>query len=185
MVRVRTAVAVLLVAAVFGIVTAAFKGDNPGLRSAIGNLSAPWLLVAFLPATLFGRLLVGVLMGLVSTLVALAGFYVTLTVVLAGHLGGGGPVREFFVEAGANRIYFVAGLVTGPLFGALGAYVGRRHRSVLAFVVGGLLAGEIAAAALLRGHQLAPPRSTSAGPSTTGGPTSPSACWDSASSSSG
>lgn len=153
----RRVLVALLLAGAFGLAAGVFKGDGPGLRAAIGNLSAPWLLVAFLPALPSRTPWRGALMGLGSTLVALSGFYVALTMVLVGHLGGGGHVRELLVEAGANRIYFLAGLVTGPLFGAAGAWVGR-HRPALAMpVVGGLLAGEIVAVALAQGRQLAPP----------------------------
>lgn len=98
----------------------------------------------------------GALTGLVSTLVALASFYAVLTVLLAGHLGGGGYASEFLVEADANRIYFLAGMVTGPVLGAAGAWIGRRHRPATWLVVGSLLSGEILAVALTSGHQLAP-----------------------------
>ncbi len=77
--------------------------------------------------------------------------------VLAGHLGGGGFLRELAVEAEANRIYFLAGVVTGPVLGAVGAWVGRRHPSAVWLLVGLLMAGEIVGVALLQGRQLAPP----------------------------
>ncbi len=95
-------------------------------------------------------------MGLLSTIVALIGFYATLTVVMAGHLGGGGYVAEFAVEIEANRIYFVAGLVTGPLFGSGGAALGRTRSQLIWLGVGGLFAAEIVAVAFLQGRQLAP-----------------------------
>ena len=40
----------LLFAAAFGVAVGLFKGNDTGLRGGIGNLSAPWLLVALLPA---------------------------------------------------------------------------------------------------------------------------------------
>ncbi len=153
----RRVVTVLLLPAVFGIVMGLFKGDDAGLRSGIGNLSAPWLLVALLPALRCRTMWRGALVGFGSTMAALAGFYAALTVVLAGDLGGGGQVREFLVEAGSNRIYFLAGMVTGPLLGVIGAWVGNRHHSVWVLVVGCLVAGEIAGVALVQGLQLAPP----------------------------
>lgn len=152
----RRALPALLLAAVFGIAAGLFKGNETGLRGGIGNLSAPWLLVALLPALRCRTALRGALMGFASTLVALAGFYAALTVVLAGHLGGGGYPSELLVEVGANRIYFLAGLLTGPLLGAAGAWLGRRHAESVWLVVGGLVAGEIMAVALAEGHQLAP-----------------------------
>jgi hypothetical protein len=153
----RRLLTALVMAAAFGVLVGAFKGNNTGLRGGLGNLSAPWLLVAALPALRCRTLGRGALVGLVSTVVALTGFYATLTLVLAGHLGGGGYAREFIVEAGANRIYFLAGLVTGPLFGAAGAVLGRRQSPANWLVVGGLFAGEIVGVALLQGRQLALP----------------------------
>ncbi|MDX6326095.1 MAG: hypothetical protein QOK15_2449 [Nocardioidaceae bacterium] len=155
--RLRSVGYVALGAVLFGITMAVVKGDHPGLRGAIGNLSAPWLLVAFLPALRCRSAGRGAVTGLTSTVAALAGFYATLTVVLAGHLHGGGYLRELAVETSANRIYFVAGLVTGPLMGVLGAWVGTRYPAAAAYVVGGLVATEAAAVALVQGHQLAPP----------------------------
>ena len=153
----RRMLTVLMAAAAFGVLAGAFKGNETGLRAGMGNLSAPWLLVAFLPALRCRTGLRGAVVGLLSTFVALVGFYATLTIVLSGHLGGGGYLRELVIEGQANRIYFLAGLVTGPLFGAAGAWIGRRHPSVGWLVVGGLAAGEIVGVALLQGRQLAPP----------------------------
>jgi hypothetical protein len=154
---VRRLPAALLAAVAFGILVGAFKGNDAGMRGAIGNLSAPWLLVAFIPSLRCRSLARGAVVGLLTTGVALAAFYATMTVVLAGHLGGGGYVRELAVETAANRVYLLAGLVTGPLFGALGAWVGRTHPRGVWLVVGGLVAGEIVAVDLLQGHQLMPP----------------------------
>jgi hypothetical protein len=147
----------LLLAAGFGVAAGALKGNNVGLRADIGNLSAPWLLVAFLPALRCRSTGRGALLGLVSTLLALAGFYMTLSAILLDHLGGHGYLGDLLVEARANRVYVLGGMVTGPLFGALGAWVGRRHRSRAWLVAGGLTAGEIVAVALVGGHQLLPP----------------------------
>lgn len=152
----RRIVATILTALAVGVAIGTFKGDGPGLRAELGNLSAPWLLVGLLPAVTSRTLLRGALLGLVTTLVALVGFYAAATVTLAGHLGGGGYARELLVELGANRVYFLAGVVSGPLAGALGAWLGRRGRHRVPLVVGGLLAGEIAVVALVRGHRLLP-----------------------------
>ena len=88
----------LVFAAAFGVAAGLFKGNDPGLRGGIGNLSAPWLLVALFPALHCRSVMRGALLGLASTLVALAGFYTALTAVLAGQLGGGGHLTELFVE---------------------------------------------------------------------------------------
>jgi len=65
----------LVFAAAFGVAAGLFKGNDAGLRGGIGNLSAPWLLVALFPALHCRSVLRGALLGLASTLVALAGFY--------------------------------------------------------------------------------------------------------------
>jgi hypothetical protein len=157
MMTARRLLTTLLAAAAFGVLAGALKGNDTGLSGEIGNLSAPWLLVAALPALRCRTVLQGAVVGLLSTLVALVSFYATLTIVLAGHLGGGGYVPEVMVEVEANRIYLLAGLVTGPLFGAAGAWVGRRYPGAVWLLVGGLVAGEIVGVALLQGRQLAPP----------------------------
>jgi len=100
----------------------------------------------------------GALLGLASALVALAGFYAALTAVLAGQLGGGGHLAELFAEVGANRIYFLGGIVTGPILGAIGAWIGRHRPDSLWLVVGALVAGEILAVALVHGHRFFPAR---------------------------
>ncbi len=153
---VRRTLPPLALALAFGVAMGAVKGNDAGLRAGIGNLSAPWLLVAFLPGLHSGTLLRGCLMGLANTLAALAGFYATLAVALAGHLGGGGYIAELAVEVAANRVYFVAGVMSGPLFGALGAWLGTRHANWTWRVVGFIVAGEIFVVALVQGHPLAP-----------------------------
>jgi hypothetical protein len=45
----------LLLAAAFGVAMGLFKGNNTGLRAGLGNLSAPWIVVAFLAALPEGR----------------------------------------------------------------------------------------------------------------------------------
>jgi hypothetical protein len=133
-----------------------FKGNETGLRNGVGNLSAPWLLVAVLSALRCRTLPRGALMGLSGTLLALAGFYAALTVILAGQLRGGGFLAESLVEVRANRVYLLAGVVTGPLFGAVGAWVGRHHPQSVRLLVGFVLAGETLAVALINGRQLLP-----------------------------
>lgn len=147
----------MLVAAVaFGVIAGAVKGDNSGLRADIGNLSAPWLLVGLLPAARSRSIGRGAVVGAVCSLAALLGFYATLTIVLSGHLGGGGYPRELWVELHANRIYLLAGVVSGPLCGAVGAAVGRRTSGWLWLVAGALMVGEMLAVAAFNDRQLLP-----------------------------
>jgi hypothetical protein len=157
MVTARRTLVGLVLAVAFGVAVAVVKGDHAGLRGGLGNLSGPWLLVAFLPALRCRRLAAGAVTGLLSTLAALLGFYATLTVVLAGHLGAGGYGEQLLVESQANRVYFAAGIITGPLLGAMGAWVGRRRPVPPRVVVGVILAAEVLVVAVASGHQLAPP----------------------------
>jgi hypothetical protein len=147
---------VLAATAAFGAAAGLFAGDGATLRSGVGNLSAPWLLVALLPAVRCRTAARGALLGCATTVAALAGFYAARTVLLAGQNGGGGFLREVFVEAGANRLYFVVAMLTGTLFGALGAWTGRRHPGHVGLLAGALLACEIAVVAAVQGHQLLP-----------------------------
>ncbi len=149
-------VCLLMLALAFGVVVGFFKGNETDLRGGLGNLSAPWILVALLPAVWAGGPLRGALTGLASTLAALVGFYAALTVVLAGHLGDGGYLLELLTEVRANRIYFLAGLVTGPVFGVFGAWLGRRHRQWVGVVAGAIVTAEIAVVGAVQGHQLLP-----------------------------
>jgi hypothetical protein len=134
---------VLVGAFAFGLVAAWAKGqDTDGvstisqLRSTLGNLSTPWLLVAFIAGTQSPRLRSGALLGLLATMVALVGFYVLTTLVV--DLGGHGFLDDFRKELSANRAYLEGGLVTGPLFGALGAWW-RQTRSLRSSVLAGAL----------------------------------------------
>jgi hypothetical protein len=133
---------VVIGAFVFGVAAAAIKGPNGGtgavaaLRTNLGNLSTPWLLVGFVAGTTTPRRLRGAASGLLVTLLALIGFYVLNAVFVdlgaqtfAGNLGR---------ELSANRVYLESGLVSGPVFGALGAW-SRGSRSVRTSIVAGVL----------------------------------------------
>jgi Family of unknown function (DUF6518) len=155
-VRGRRITWVLVGALAFGLVAAWAKDpgsngrdDIAQLRSALGNLSVPWVLLAFAAgATARGRL-AGAFLGLAATTAALAAFYVFST--LAVDVGGHGLVADLRIELVANRYYFAGGLVTGPIFGAVGAWW-RRSRSLrVSIVTGGLLMGEPIALAMLGG----------------------------------
>jgi hypothetical protein len=106
------------------------------VRAYVGNLSTPWLLVAFAAGTQAGRLGSGALLGLAATMTALAGFYLFSTVVV--DLGGHGFAGDLRLELSANRGYFEGGLLSGPVFGALGAWWQQR-RSYRASAVAGVL----------------------------------------------
>lgn len=147
---------IALCAGAFGALMGLLKGDDTGLRAGIGNLSAGWVLVGLFAAVHSRNALRGAAIGLISTLTALVGFYASLTVALAGQLGGGGFISELLAEVEANRVYFVFGLLVGPVSGAAGATLGRRGRSSVAACAGVILVLEIAAVALFRDRRLLP-----------------------------
>ena len=141
----------LAAAAVVGVVLGLLKGDGHPLRTAIGNLSAPWLLVALVPAWWSGSWWRGALLGTAATLAGLLGFYVAVTVVLHGHLGGAeGWGDELVYVVSANRLWFGAGLLSGPVMGAVGGLLGPGRRR-LVVVSGLLLVGELAVVSLVAG----------------------------------
>jgi hypothetical protein len=122
------------------------KGPNGGIdvisrvRTNVGNLSTPWLLVAFLAGAQSSRIGRGAFTGLAATMVALFGFYAltSIPVDLGGHTFVGDLVRELR----ANRIYLTGGLVSGPTFGALGAWWAQRRTLPASVLAGALLIAE-------------------------------------------
>jgi hypothetical protein len=114
---------IVLAAAAFGVAMSILKGNDTGIRDDIGNLSAPWLLLPFFAgAAVRGRGLAGAVAGLAATFAALTGFYVANAFVL--DLGPHSLVNE--VRLAFTTYWFPRGLMSGPLFGALGT-IWRRH----------------------------------------------------------
>lgn len=136
----------------FGLVAGWLHGNDGGLRASIGNVSAPWLFVAIIPAWWAGSSARGALLGATTTLVALVGFYIGLTATMYGHLGTThGLISSFSLVLSANRIWFAAGLLSGPLGGALAGYLGARRRPAwLGVLLGALMVGEVALVAVLQ-----------------------------------
>jgi hypothetical protein len=129
--RVRRLTLIIGLATVFGIAAAWIKGNDIGLRDAIGNISAVWLLLPFLAGATAGsrRVITGALCGLAATLAALAGFYFAESFVL--DLGPHPWLTDLSLTMGIVVYYGERALVTGPIFGALGFWWQRR-RSLMA-----------------------------------------------------
>jgi len=129
----------------FGALAELFKARGAwafDLRSELGNLSAPWLVLALLPALRQRSVWRGALTGWAATLCALAGFYVVETLLfLPAFEEQGGLLAKFVWVFRAGLVWFVLGLVSGPVMGALGSILGR-HRGWVTPVVGALLIGE-------------------------------------------
>ena len=91
-----------------------------------------------------------------ATLLALVGFYVGLTATMYGHLGTvHGLVASFVFVLRANRVWFVAGLVSGPVCGAVAGFLGSRLATTwLSVAVGVLMVGEIAVVTGVQGLEV-------------------------------
>jgi hypothetical protein len=133
----RTELLVGICALAFGIAVSMVKGNNAGIRDAIGNVSAPWLLIGFLGGAIAGRrrVIVGALTGTVATLIALLGFYVTNSFVL--DLGPHPWLTDLNLAVVGGKGYFIFSLVSGPIFGTLGVWW-VRTRSVIPVLIVGL-----------------------------------------------
>jgi hypothetical protein len=140
----------------FGIVAGLVHGNDGGLRAALGNLSAPWLMVAVIPGWFSGSALRGMVFGTSATLVALVGFYVGLTATMYGHLGAiHGLMASFAFVLRANGVWFAAGLMSGPVCGTIAGSLGSRLAATwLAVALGALMVGEIAVVAGVQGFEL-------------------------------
>ncbi len=127
----RRAALIVGLAVAFGIAVAWIKGNGGGLRDAIGNVSAAWLLLPFAAgaAAASRRVLAGALAGLITTLAALTGFYFAESFVL--DLGPHPWLTDLSLTMGTVVYYGERALVTGPFFGALGFWW-RRNNSVAA-----------------------------------------------------
>jgi Family of unknown function (DUF6518) len=137
---IRRLLLIPVLAFAFGFAVATLKGQGGGLLDGVGNLSAPWLLVAFLPGLGSRSAVKGALAGLAATVLALAGFY--LAVGLHADYGLHSLRAGLDLAFSANRRYFLAGLVSGPVFGVIGAWWGSRGDRRPALAVGALLLAE-------------------------------------------
>lgn len=138
----------LVGAVVLGIAIAILKGQSDGLRDAVGNLSGPWLLVAFWCGSLARRGPAGAVLGAVATVFALAGFCLGLA--LISDYGTTSAAASVHLAFRANTRYFAAGMISGPILGAFGA-IARRHAADRTLLTGAVLLAE--PIATIAGHQ--------------------------------
>ena len=137
---IRSRVVVALIAAVVaGSAVALLKGQADGLRDALGNLSAPWLLVAFWCGSFVRSRTVGAVLGAAATGFALAGFCIGLAIISDYGVASAGASVQLAFDA--NTRYFEAGLISGPLLGAFGATC-QRHAVNRILVAGAVLLAE-------------------------------------------
>lgn len=115
-----------------GVIDSLIKGQGDGLLGALSQVVVPWFLLAFLAGALNSerRYLLGALAGFEATMLALLGFYVINSLIFPWF---GGIVNVLL----AGKVYFELGLVSGPLFGAFGAWW-RQHLSLVPVIALGV-----------------------------------------------
>jgi hypothetical protein len=117
----------LLIAGIaFGVLVAVVKGQGAGLRDALGNTSAPWVLLPFLAGTRFSRVPHAAAAGLATTMAAFLGFYTAEAAIL--DLGPHPWYVDLELTLGSGHVYEVWGMVSGLLYGALGGVWASRSR---------------------------------------------------------
>jgi hypothetical protein len=109
---------------------ATIKGSGAGARDALGNISAPWLLLSFVAGASVVRVRLAALTGLGAALTALAAFYVAESALL--DLGAHSWITDLSLTVRAGRFYFVGSVVSGPVFGALGGIWAKRRSATVA-----------------------------------------------------
>ena len=125
---------VLLGAIAFGVLAAVVKGQEADVRNVIGNMSAPWVVPPFLAGLAFPRLWRGALVGVLATEVAFLAFYVAEAVIL--DLGPHPWYIDLQLTVGTLYIYETLGLVSGAVYGALGALFASTRSGLVAASVG-------------------------------------------------
>ena len=109
----------LLAGIAFGVLVAVVKGQDTGVRNALGNTSAPWVMVPFLAGTRYSRIWQASLVGVATTLAAFFGFYLAEAAIL--DLGPHPWYTDLKLTLGSGRVYETWGLLSGAVYVALGA----------------------------------------------------------------
>jgi hypothetical protein len=140
---------VVLGGLVFGAAMAVVKGQDTGVRDVVGNLSAPWVALAFLGGALSVRPRRGAILGVAVTMAAFAGFYLSEAAIL--DLGPHPWYEDVRLAAGTFNVYEQWGLLSGSVYGALGAlWASRSLRSAPLAVAAAFLCEPLAVALLMR-----------------------------------
>lgn len=97
----------------------------------VSGMSAPWLLLPFLAGLTQERRRTAMVLGIVVTMAALAGYFA-----MSNSPMEGAPLERFFdrvvtmVSTGYNPLWIVGGIVSGPLYG----FLGHRWRVVRSWI---------------------------------------------------
>ena len=109
----------LLAGLAFGLLVAVSKGQDPGVRDALGNTSAPWVVVPFLAGTRYTNVRSGAFAGLATTVAAFVAFYAAEAAIL--DLGPHPWYVDLQLTLGSGHVYEAWGLLSGSVYGALGS----------------------------------------------------------------
>ena len=132
----------VMAAAAFGALESVLKGNGAGVRDGIGNLSAPWVILPLVAGAVGsrGNAALGAVVGLLTTVAALVGFYLANAFVL--DLGPHSSLHDIGLTLNVGNMWFKAGAMSGPAMGAVGAWASRRGGFVVAWSVVGLVVFE-------------------------------------------
>ena len=93
----------LLAGLAFGLLVAVSKGQDPGVRDALGNTSAPWVVVPFLAGTRYTNVRSGAFAGLATTVAAFVAFYAAEAAIL--DLGPHPWYVDLQLTLGSGHVY--------------------------------------------------------------------------------
>jgi len=124
----------LLAGIAFGVLVAVIKGQATGVRDALGNTSAPWVVVPFLAGTRCSSVRRAALVGGATTLAAFLGFYLSEAAIL--DLGPHPWYTDLRLTLGSGRVYEEWGLFSGLVYGALGGMWATRSLAIAPIAVG-------------------------------------------------
>lgn len=107
-------------------------------RSDLGNVSATWLLFSLLGGMTARNAARGAIYGLVTVMAALSGFYLAEAWVLRDAWSDG-LVSGLMQCFSGGRIWFVLGLLSGPVLGAVGGWLSQRGKATWGWAITGVL----------------------------------------------
>jgi hypothetical protein len=119
-----------------GVLDSIIKGTGTGLFGALSETAAPWFVLAFVAgaATSDHRFALSAFAGFESTILALVGFYFVNSLIFS--FGATTWLGSFYLALLSGKSYFGLALVSGPFFGACGAWWRRNHSTVPVIALG-------------------------------------------------
>lgn len=116
----------------FGAAVALVKGDGAGIRDAVGNLSAPWLVLPFLSGRGRGRAAAAALLGALTSLASVAAFCLCESGAFL-HIY---PSVAAADSSGLVQRIALGAVVSGPVMALLGLWWARTRSRAAGLAVG-------------------------------------------------